>query len=330
MTTYKAIQGYTVEKLSSDPSPDIAGKLFYNDTSNTFKIVAAGDAAWAVTNPLSSNRTDQASAGTSASTSMIMGGISDPPAGAIIALVETFDGTSWTEQTDLNTDKGQSFGGGTTTAAISAGGTPGGITQTELWNGVSWTVNPAVITSPSTYARGAAGTQASFLAFGGGGFVSNVEQWNGSTWTETTNLSTVRGQLGGSGADGTACLAMGGNTPRPPPPSATISAVVEEWNGTSWTTKTSMGNAGATITTMGTVTATLKAGGYPLNYQTELWNGTGWTENPNSNSAAQYRNTNGGGTQASGMMTGGTPAPVGSTSEEWALAPLAARTVTTS
>jgi len=41
MATYKGIQGYTVQVLSSDPSAsaDTEGQVWYNSTSNVWKIV---------------------------------------------------------------------------------------------------------------------------------------------------------------------------------------------------------------------------------------------------------------------------------------------------
>jgi len=41
MSTYKAIQGYTIESLSSDPSAtaDNEGRVWYNSASNVWKIV---------------------------------------------------------------------------------------------------------------------------------------------------------------------------------------------------------------------------------------------------------------------------------------------------
>jgi hypothetical protein len=41
MGTYKDIQGYRVESLSSDPSAsaDNEGKIWYNSSSNVWKIV---------------------------------------------------------------------------------------------------------------------------------------------------------------------------------------------------------------------------------------------------------------------------------------------------
>ena len=49
MATYKGIQGYTVQKLSSDPtaSADTEGQLWYNSVSGKFKIVVAAAGVWA-------------------------------------------------------------------------------------------------------------------------------------------------------------------------------------------------------------------------------------------------------------------------------------------
>ena len=331
MTTYKAIQGYTVEKLSSDPSPDIEGKLFYNDTSNTFKIVAAGTAAWATTNSLTDGiRQAAASAGTTASASMTVGGYSTPapPVENPTTKCESFDGTNWTTVSALNTSRARGFGGGSLTAAIVAGGQPD-ITAVELWNGASWTTNPATTGGTATYYRGSNGTQTSILAYGGTSFSALCEEWNGTSWTETTNINTARLQVAGAGANATTSLAFGGQTPRPPPPSGSQSAAAEEWNGASWTTVASIGSARSSNGSFGTVTSGFRTGGYPTTYDTEEFNGTSWTETSNNNSNKYDRNHNGGGSAASAMASGGY-SPQSDVSEEWALAPLAARTVTTS
>ena len=41
MATYKGIQGYSVQKLATDPSAVAAteGQVWYNSTSYTFKVV---------------------------------------------------------------------------------------------------------------------------------------------------------------------------------------------------------------------------------------------------------------------------------------------------
>jgi len=47
MSTYKGIQGYSVQKLASDPTAvDTIGQLFYNSADNDFKFSQQGTGAW--------------------------------------------------------------------------------------------------------------------------------------------------------------------------------------------------------------------------------------------------------------------------------------------
>jgi hypothetical protein len=41
MTTYKGIQGFTIQNLSADPSNPIEGQVWYNSTSNVWKVEEA-------------------------------------------------------------------------------------------------------------------------------------------------------------------------------------------------------------------------------------------------------------------------------------------------
>ena len=60
-----------------------------------------------------------------------------------IANTEIWNGSTWTEVNDLNDGRYVLKGGGTTTAAVLAGGYGGSPstnpTQSEQWNGTSWT-----------------------------------------------------------------------------------------------------------------------------------------------------------------------------------------------
>jgi hypothetical protein len=51
MATYKGIQGFTIQNLSADPSNPIEGQVWYNSTSNVWKVEEATAAgAWATGN----------------------------------------------------------------------------------------------------------------------------------------------------------------------------------------------------------------------------------------------------------------------------------------
>jgi hypothetical protein len=48
MATYKGIQGFTIQNLSADPSNPIEGEMWYNSTSNVWKVEEATTAgSWA-------------------------------------------------------------------------------------------------------------------------------------------------------------------------------------------------------------------------------------------------------------------------------------------
>ena len=64
MATYKGIQGYTVQKLSSDPTAsEAAGQLWYNSTTGKFKVGTAGAGAWAAGNNMNTARSVLGSSG---------------------------------------------------------------------------------------------------------------------------------------------------------------------------------------------------------------------------------------------------------------------------
>ena len=47
MATYKGIQGYTVQKLSSDPTAaEAVGQLWYNSGDGAFKVATQSAGAW--------------------------------------------------------------------------------------------------------------------------------------------------------------------------------------------------------------------------------------------------------------------------------------------
>jgi hypothetical protein len=57
MATYKGIQGFTIQNLSADPSNPIEGQVWYNSTSNVWKVEEATTAgAWATGNNLNTAR----------------------------------------------------------------------------------------------------------------------------------------------------------------------------------------------------------------------------------------------------------------------------------
>jgi hypothetical protein len=78
MATYKGIQGFTIQNLSADPSNPIEGQVWYNSTSNVWKVEEATTAgAWATGNNLNTARFGLAGAGTQTA-ALAFGGLLPP------------------------------------------------------------------------------------------------------------------------------------------------------------------------------------------------------------------------------------------------------------
>ena len=91
MATYKGIQGYSVQKLSSDPTASEAdGQLWYNSSSAKFKLGTAGTGAWASGGALNTARRGIAAGGAGARDSALSISGDSPSKSE----VEAYDGTS--------------------------------------------------------------------------------------------------------------------------------------------------------------------------------------------------------------------------------------------
>jgi len=183
--------------------------------------------SWTEVNDLNTARSDTGGAGTDNTSALCVAGknpAANPPAG-LLALTESWNGTSWTEVNDLNTASEQKTTVGTTTAALAFGGNPGpsNTAQTETWNGTSWTEVNDLNTARGFL--GGSGTNTAALAFGGNipPATASTESWDGTSWTEVNDLSTARFGLAGLGTN-TLSLAAGGY-------STTTVASTEEWDG---------------------------------------------------------------------------------------------------
>ena len=111
MATYKEIKGVTVQILDEDPVANV-GSWSTGGSLNT--------ARWGF----------NGAAGSGVSAGLISGGYT----GSLSALVEQYNGTSWTEKSDLNTARQRMSTTGSVTAAITFGGNnPSASALTETW-----------------------------------------------------------------------------------------------------------------------------------------------------------------------------------------------------
>jgi len=281
MATYSKDKGINVKTYSSDPpnaSPSAwEGKLYYNSSDGQFKFQTLGVGAWASGNNLNSSYAQRGGAGIQTA-AVTFGGQGSPSVSPRLrGETEKYDGTSWTESGDLNTDRRYVGGAGaSSTAAIAYGGyTDDSVAVAETFNGSSWTEVGDMNTARQAFAScGASSTAA--LGFGGTndplGVNDRTEQWDGSSWTEITEFNTARRLFAAAGTT-TSAIGFGGGPPD--------SALTEQWDGSSWTEIGDLNTARRDITGGGSsIPNALCIGGYTTANvaNTESFDGTSWSE----------------------------------------------------
>jgi hypothetical protein len=186
MATYKGIQGFTIQNLSADPSNPIEGQVWYNSTSNVWKVEEATTAGtWATGGDLNLARDGITGCGTQTAAIAFGGQTPTTPPTFLTSATELYNGSSWTSTTALPSARKLGTGFGTQTAAISAGADSSPLAIVSSWNGTSWT--SATSLSTGRFELASAGNQAAAIVFGGydGGPVATgsqdiTESWDGS------------------------------------------------------------------------------------------------------------------------------------------------------
>ena len=144
-----------------------------------------------------------------------------PPSNfAVTDRFEYYDGTSWSEQNDLNTARYISAGCGLQTAALYAGGNDATATTAvvEEWNGTSWSEVNNLPTA--TQQQTISGTQTAAIQAAGsdGSVTTEAFFYDGTNWTTAPSVATARSGLGAGdiGATQTSGIIFGGHiTPNP-------------------------------------------------------------------------------------------------------------------
>ena len=299
-------------------SGGVPSGLVFGGESSTVNLISNTElwngTSWSETTDLSTARQNGKGAGpTSSNTSSLFSGGTDA---AFTGATEEWNANvaigAWLTGANLNTTRRglNAQNVGTQTAAMAIGGfQPPRITNTELYNGTSWSeVNDINL---ARFNGGGVGVQTSALYFGGSsgnpspenpGFTreNKNELWNGYTWTETTDLNTGRSDTCGAGANNTAALCVAGKNPASNPPGGLL-AIVESWNGSNWTEVGDLNDNKESLSCVGTQTAALAIGGNTAtDYvgQTESWNGSSWTELNDMNTGRSAANASGDSTSA--------------------------------
>ena len=152
--------------------------------------------------------------------------------------VESWNGSSWTEVSEVNTARSYATQAGTdNTSAILAGGySTTNVANVETWDGSSWSEITDINTARMRLSSGMQGSTESMLIFSGytTDSVANTENWNGSTWTEVNDMATARRSGTGSGVSTSAFQAGGQTGPSAP----TVLANNEEFTAADFQIKT--------------------------------------------------------------------------------------------
>jgi hypothetical protein len=325
MSTYKEINGQKVQNVSSDPPSPYIGQVWYNTTSRVLKFNSGTLVqSWSTKNNLPNARKDTGAAGLTYNAGLAFGGNLQPP-GTKTAVVESWNGTNWTSQTAMPSNRWRNGGTGSSTAALSSGGdspTGAGVDTVDSYNG-SWTNQTALPSNKRS--MGSTGTSTNALVFGGGPDGPPQENatysYNGS-WTAQPNMVGDQRQLAAAGASSTDALAFGGYDQ---PGSPSQSKRTQIYNGT-WTQLADMNSGRPSLAGSGTTTSALASGGNPS--ATESWNGTSWTTMPNLNTQREaLQGVSATNTQAT--VFGG-EGSTGSATEEFTNNELGIKTITTS
>ena len=203
--------------------------------------------------------------------------------------VEEYNGSSWSEVTNVPSGKFYAGGGmGTQTASIFAGGfgsPPEGVqTSVESYDGTNWSDLPSLNTGK--FSACPAGTQTAGLLAGGSPANNTSEEWDGSSWTEGNNLTESFDDVTGAGIQ-TAAIAMGGSSP-----GTFAETDTELYDGTNWTNGPTMSTGRRRASAAGTQTdALVLAGLIPGPAATtavEGFDGTSFFTNPSLGTSRYY------------------------------------------
>ena len=337
MVSYKDISGLRIKKVSSDPSNLNEGEMWYNTTSNTFKVAGTLAASWSSGGTVPQAVQGGGSGGTKTA-AWLAGGLQYP--GDTKNKSWTYNGTSWTAAPTIpnNYFIGGSTGPDAAGLLFDGIGSYGPGTATYEWDGSSWTTGgaiPAIGPGGNSYATGT-GTQTAAFAIGGIGDppparVTRVLDYNGTAWSAGNDTPLTTAGTAGDGPNSATWIGGGDGGPG-------MSTKSFEYNGASWTESGAIGTAlpqGIQAQGWGPQTAGIIGGGTsspPTATITQTYDGATWSTGASmsttrGNAAMSSQSA---GTQA-GFVAGGweSSGNTGAT-EEYSLSSLGTTTVTTS
>jgi len=333
---------FSVGSLMTNPRNSMAGSKIAGTTAFAGSVPGVTEeyqvsintitaAAWAAGTASSTGRYIASGVGSNTA-AVVYGGVFNPGS-SLKNETEEWNGTSWSEQSDLSTARfGIGQGIGTQTAALAYGGyTTTIVSSVEEYNGASWTAGTSM--PAANRIQGGFGTQTAGVSAAGQGAPgkwTNSYEYNGASWTSATAYPTAVEQMAGCGTEAAGLISGGSADPG-------LVSTQNEYNGASWTAGGALLTALSYQNNNGTQTSCQIIGGGTPSYTTAVTNydGTSVSTAPSLATARGY----GRGTTTSGAVTGAIitsgsipPQPSSNTSEEFTAATesVAAKTLTTS
>ena len=266
-------------------SSQTSGIVFGGSTPYTGKTESYDGTSWSELNDMVLGRSYIAGFGTATAAVGAGGYLTSPSPGSpgnMKSEVEEWDGSSWSEQTNLPGARLSAGSCGTQTAGLLFGGAtsqpfnPTIQVGTFEYDGSSWTAGGDL---PEAKAQGNSGgiQTAAFFASGRtvpGSRSTKTAFYNGTSWSEGADVVTVSPGTGNTGATGTTSAGQ-----------ATSDAnLTNNYDGTAWATAPNYSTARGRGMGGGTQTSNIYAGGYSPsspNYRTDTEEFTGETETAN-------------------------------------------------
>ena len=326
MATYKGIKGIHLNTVAGDIGTVALGDIWYNSTLGKIRVAGSTAGAWSSGGNVNNARYSGGSFGTQTA-AVLFGGLNYNQSPPSRPYVEEYNGTAWSEVTDITAGT-RGAGCGTLTAGLTMPFENS--TECYEYDGTDWTAGGDY---PAPTGRACiAGTQTAAVGFAGTGILDQSNEYDGSSWTESGDLVNSHSNRSFCGVQTVALCISGGDGASP----ESVVLNVESYDGSSWTegANVNTGMSEGSASQQGS-TSTIKFSGdvipgYTVN--TEEWDGSSWTEV--GNMATGRQQVGGAGTYAAALAAAGynypSPAPITNITEEWTGDVITTATVTTS
>src|SRR5215470_13204765 len=214
-------------------------------------------------------------------------GITASRSGALKALAERWNGSSWQIQhAPSPVGGGQLIGVSCTSrsACTAVGGSPNGKALAERWDGSSWQIQSAPSPAGAFLSGVTCTSSSACTAVGGSAAGTLAERWDGTRWSIQ---ATANPPQGGGFLDGVACTSPSACTAVG---NSNAGTLAERWNGHTWSIQSTPNPGGAQFTFLNTVacasaSACTAAGAFfnssgAAQPVAERWDGSSWAIQP--------------------------------------------------